>query len=213
MCAQLNWFQWRRKWGKLERNSGARKGGIEGDSKLFGWGTKWIWIEMRVTADRNWDWGAFSLEHTTTIKNRILLWRLQWRRKKCTLYVLQKKLLSKTILVWFCWIFNHQELKSSVPEGNDHLYLLRCLASGEAASAIKSFWYFTTHLHACFNMSNHLVTKIFLWDGFWDFMFLMYYLGQLSQKSDFRKTAKNVVNISLCALEQGAKKGGGASST
>ena len=32
---------------------GARKGGIEGDSKLFGWGTKWIWIEMRVTADRN----------------------------------------------------------------------------------------------------------------------------------------------------------------
>ena len=96
---------------------------------LFGWRTKWIWIEMRKTADRNWDWGAFSLEHTT-IENGILP-----KEEENVHFWYSKKNCWETVWFYFCWFLSDQELKSSVLEGNDHLYLLRCLDGG------SSSWY------------------------------------------------------------------------
>ena len=101
-------------------------------------------------------------------------------------------------------------MKSPVPEGNDHPYLLRCLDSG------GSSWYkillTICNIPPCMLHGQSL--NHFLWDGFGDFKLedlnlQTYYLRQLSQKSDFRKhdqTQKTVVYL-CCVFEKRSAEG------
>ena len=154
MCAQLNWFRWRGKWRKLERNSGFREGGT-GGWLLFGWRTKWIWIEMRVTADRNWDWAAFSLEHTT-IKN---LERKAYYQ--CSL----KWIALKNSLVIFLLIFERSGIEEFRP-WRKWPSLPFTLSGGSWCKILLTIYnMLSCMLH---RRPSILLNQIFLWDGFGD---------------------------------------------
>ena len=81
---------------------GEEGGGRGGSGELSRWRT--IWIEMRVTADRNWDGAAYSLEHPPPL--RIETFPYLPRDKKSYSFCTYKAIAYKTLFFDFATIRN-----------------------------------------------------------------------------------------------------------